>query len=81
MKSGVLLIFILGLFVVPAYADGIYRQSIKADYKTTYKKLYQSLEDNRFFVINEINLGKNLAALPNDGAMTTIVTSWKIYRS
>lgn len=42
-------------------ADGIYTQSVKADYDTTYKKVYKALEDNNFYVLEEINIGKNLS--------------------
>jgi len=61
MKRLLLLLTFLSLFSALSHAGGIYKQSIEADYDATYKKLYQSLEGNRFFVIDEINIGKNLA--------------------
>lgn len=61
MKFIFSLLFLLIFTVNTALASGIYKQSTQADYNATYKKVYAALEDNRFFIINEINLGKNLS--------------------
>lgn len=54
-------LIVLLLTIMPAMADGIYKRSTDAGYNESYRKLYTALEENRFFVINEINIGKNLA--------------------
>jgi len=53
------LLAVLGISIV--HANGIYKQSATMDYDTAYKKVYQALEENRFFVIDEINIGKSLS--------------------
>ena len=53
------LLTILGISI--AHANGIYKQSATIDYDTAYKNVYQALEENRFFVIDEINMGKSLS--------------------
>ena len=55
-------IFLITLLSISlAHADGIYKQSTTMAYDATYKKVYAALESNRFFVIEEINIGKNLS--------------------
>jgi len=53
------------LAVVPAYAaealDGVYIQHVKKPVSEVYDKVYASLEDARFFVVFEPNIGKNLS--------------------
>ena len=44
-----------------AVAGGIFKQSIDADYGVIYTRLYKALEDKHFYVVNEINIGKNLS--------------------
>ena len=61
MKSSLRFLFIMLLGVNIAYADGIYKQSAKMDFESAYKKVYSALEDNRFFVVEEINIGRNLS--------------------
>ena len=53
------LLTILGISI--AHANGIYKQSATIDYDTAYKNVYQALEENRFFVIDEINMGESLS--------------------
>ncbi len=40
---------------------GVYRQHVKKPISQVYDKVYQSLEDARFFVVFEPNIGANLA--------------------
>ena len=53
------------LAIVPAYAaeaiDGVYVQHVKKPVSEVYDKVYASLEDARFFVVFEPNIGKNLS--------------------
>jgi len=53
------------LAMVPAYAaealDGVYIQHVKKPVSEVYDKVYASLEDARFFVVFEPNIGKNLS--------------------
>ena len=57
--SGVLLL----LVSVSAYAElpGVQHWSLDSDIETVYEKVYNSLEENRFFVVFEPNIGNNLA--------------------
>ncbi|MCW8962844.1 MAG: DUF302 domain-containing protein [Gammaproteobacteria bacterium] len=54
-----LLLFLLGINI--AHAGGIYKQSTNMNYDLAYKKVYESLEGSRFFVVEEINIGQNLS--------------------
>ncbi len=53
------------LVIVPAHAaevlDGVYIQHVKKPVSEVYDKVYASLEDARFFVVFEPNIGKNLS--------------------
>ena len=53
------------LFTAPAFAadnaPGVYRQHVNKPMSEVYDKVYQSLEEARFFVVFEPNIGKNLA--------------------
>ena len=53
------------LAMVPAFAaetlDGVYIQHVKKPVSEVYDKVYASLEDARFFVVFEPNIGKNLS--------------------
>ena len=40
----------------------VYVKTVKADYTQTYKKLFNGLENNGYFVIIEPNIGRNLAS-------------------
>ena len=44
----------------PAIAGGIFKQSVQMDFDMAYKKVYAALEDNRFFVIDEIDMANSL---------------------
>jgi len=44
-----------------SHAGGIYKQSVTMDYDMAYKKVYESLEEHRFFVVQELNIGQSLA--------------------
>ena len=53
------------LVMVPVFAaealDGVYIQHVKKPVSEVYDKVYASLEDARFFVVFEPNIGKNLS--------------------
>lgn len=53
-----------------AEQNSVYQAEVKADFDVTYKKVYEALENNRFFVVFEVDIGANLA---NFGA------KWKDY--
>jgi uncharacterized protein (DUF302 family) len=53
-----------------AEQNSVYQAEVKADFDTTYKNVYAALENNRFFVVFEVDIGANLA---NFGA------KWKDY--
>ena len=56
------LLFLLMLTTLPvAFAGGIFKKSVAMDYDSAYKKVYNALEENRFYVIEEINVGKSIA--------------------
>jgi len=40
----------------------VYVKTVKADYTKTYKKIFNGLENNGYFVIIEPNIGRNLAS-------------------
>jgi uncharacterized protein (DUF302 family) len=42
-------------------AGGIYSKTVRMDFDTAYKKVYAALEENRFYVIHEIDMGDSLA--------------------
>lgn len=42
-------------------SDGVYRQQVDKPLTEVYDKVYKSLEDARFFVVFEPDIGKNLA--------------------
>lgn len=39
----------------------VYKKTVKADFSATYKKVFNSLENNGYFVVFEPNIGKNLS--------------------
>lgn len=55
---------LLASFIVQA-AESVYVAEKKADFDVTYKKVYESLEANRFFVVFEPDIGNNLAGFAN----------------
>ena len=40
----------------------IFRQAVAADFDAVYQRVYQALEENRFFVVFEPNIGGNLSS-------------------
>lgn len=40
----------------------VYVKTVKADYSKTYKKIFNGLENNGYFIIIEPNIGRNLAS-------------------
>ena len=61
MKAPALWLMILLLLPASAIAEGIYKQTTSMTFEATYKKIYQLLEENRFWIINEIDMGQNLS--------------------
>jgi len=61
MKTLINTILLLLLGTGISQAAGIYKQSENIDYEVAYKKVYASLEEHRFFVVEEINIGQNLS--------------------
>jgi len=63
------LLFLLAVAIVPtvsaAESNSVYVAEVKADFEKTYKSVYKSLEDNRFFVVFEVNIGNSLARFGN----------------
>ena len=57
------LIFLLSaLLSSPSWAnDALYVQTVKKPFQETYTALYEALEANKFFVIFEPQIGKNMA--------------------
>lgn len=45
-----------------AEQGSVYKAEVKADFDTTYKKVYSTLENNNFFVVFEVDIGANLAS-------------------
>ena len=57
-----LLLCLISLAGIPfATAGGIYSKTVNMDFDTAYKKVYAALEENRFYVIHEIDMGDSLA--------------------
>ena len=44
-----------------ATAGGIFSKTVSMDFDTAYSKVYTALEENRFYVIHEIDMGDSLA--------------------
>lgn len=60
MSKIIRLIFISMLGIGLAQADGIYKQTVKMDYDTAYQRVHDNLENSRFYILDNINIGKNL---------------------
>ena len=62
MKKAVLLL-LLGLVAGSCHAElpGVRVWTLEQDLETAYKNIYNSLEENRMFVVFEPNIGENLA--------------------
>ncbi|MBE9515806.1 MAG: DUF302 domain-containing protein [Proteobacteria bacterium] len=58
------LILSLVFLSAPVFAGGptVFEHTVKKPMSEVYGKVYKSLEDSRFFVVKEINLGENLAS-------------------
>lgn len=53
-----------GFFYPAAHAadiPAVYVAQVQGDFETTYKRVYTSLENNRFYVVFEPDIGANLA--------------------
>ena len=61
MKAIVLVIAGLLPGLVLAELPGVLHWEVEQDLDPVYKKVYNSLEENRFFVVFEPNIGNNLA--------------------
>ena len=44
-----------------AEQNSVYQVEVQADFDVTYKKVYEALENNRLFVVFEVDIGANLA--------------------
>lgn len=62
MVRKLLLLVVLAVSAT-AHADlpGVLRWDVDRGLETTYQSVYRSLEENRFFVVFEPNIGRNLA--------------------
>ena len=60
-KTGVLAVLLLLAGMARAELPGVLHWELERDLETAYGYIYRSLEDNRFFVIFEPNIGRNLA--------------------
>ena len=54
-------VFFLGSAIAAESPAGAYRQHVNKPLSAAYDKVYQSLEDARFFVVFEPNIGANLS--------------------
>lgn len=54
-------VFFLGSAIAAESPAGVYRQHVNKPLSAVYDKVYQSLEDARFFVVFEPNIGTNLS--------------------
>ena len=54
-------VFFLGSAIAAESPAGVYRQHVNKPLSEVYDKVYQSLEDARFFVVFEPNIGANLS--------------------
>lgn len=55
------LLFCLMAGVASADTKAVYVAEVKQDFETTYKNVYTALENNRFFVVFEPDIGKNIS--------------------
>ena len=60
-KTGVLAVLLLLAGMVRAELPGVLHWELEQDLEIAYRYVYKSLEENRFFVIFEPNIGRNLA--------------------
>ena len=61
MRTASLLILVLLTGFARAELPGVLAWEANQDLDTVYKEVYNSLEENRFFVVFEPNIGSNLA--------------------
>lgn len=45
----------------PIAESSVYVKKVKGDFSATYKKVFTALENNGYFVVFELNIGKNLS--------------------
>jgi len=60
-KTAVLAGLLLLTSMVRAELPGVLHWELKQDLETVYDSVYKSLEENRFYVLFEPNIGRNLA--------------------
>ena len=66
MLKSLLLVLLLTLSSIAlAETPGIYTREVKAPMDETYQALYQSLENARFWVVFEPNIGENISGFAN----------------
>lgn len=57
-----LFVLLGALICAPAWSgENVYQKTIDASMDETYKRVYEQLEENRFFIVFEPNIGKNLS--------------------
>ncbi len=61
VKAIVFLVAGLLFGIAQAELPGVLHWELEQDLETVYKEVYNSLEENRFFVVFEPNIGNNLA--------------------
>ena len=66
-KTGVLAVLLLLAGLARAELPGVLHWELDQNIEITYGYVYRSLEENRFFVIFEPNIGRNLAGLAERG--------------
>jgi uncharacterized protein (DUF302 family) len=54
------LFFLLSSGYTWADLPGVQRWDVQQDFNRTYREVYRALEDNKFFIIFEANIGRNL---------------------
>ena len=60
-RLAIILALLLTSTLARAELPGILHWSVKQDLQTVYSSVYKALEDNRFFVVFEPDIGSNLA--------------------
>lgn len=61
MKRFILASLLITFISSTAIASDIFKHSTTMPYDEAYKKVYSALEDNRFYVVEEINIGASLS--------------------
>ncbi len=65
LKSLLLVLLVASSSIAWAETPGIYTREVQAPLDETYQALYQSLENARFWVVFEPNIGQNISGFAN----------------